>query len=277
MLKERVITATVLALLFFAVVCGLPLKYFTPALFVLLAMAGWEWARLCGWTHRPYKGVYTALLLVLAAAAIATLFAGDGQLFLLGLLILSILFWLTAIVWILRYPDSAAVWGSPAVRALIGIFVLLPMFTSLVYLKHVSSNGLSIVLVVLIISIADIGAYFSGRRFGKRKLAVAVSPGKSWEGVWGGLLGNTLFAVALSLWLGLTLPNAILVVAVMLLTSIASVIGDLLESMIKRYCGVKDSGDILPGHGGILDRIDGWTAAMPVFTLSMLLANAWSL
>jgi phosphatidate cytidylyltransferase len=123
---------------------------------------------------------------------------------------------------------------------------------------------------VLLVAAADIGAYFAGRRFGRRKLAPTVSPGKSWEGVVGGLAAVSLLAAIFALLRDVSL---VLVLALALPAALASVVGDLLESMLKRFRGIKDSGSILPGHGGVLDRIDGLVAAVPVFTLAIIIAN----
>jgi len=129
--------------------------------------------------------------------------------------------------------------------------------------------------MVVLVAIADIGAYFSGRRFGRTKLAPRVSPGKSWEGVVGGLCACTVLAVSAHVLLRLEQPSLQAMIAIALAGAAASVVGDLLESMVKRQRGVKDSGTLLPGHGGVLDRIDGITAAGPVVALGLILAG-WS-
>ena len=128
-------------------------------------------------------------------------------------------------------------------------------------------------MIAGVVAAADIGGYFAGRKFGKRKLAPAVSPGKTWEGFSGGLIANLLLG---SLIAYLTGSNIGLLLAIVVPTSLFSVLGDLLESMVKRHAGVKDSGVILPGHGGILDRVDSITAAAPVFALAVL-ASGWTL
>jgi phosphatidate cytidylyltransferase len=130
-------------------------------------------------------------------------------------------------------------------------------------------------LVIAVIAAADIGAYFSGRRFGRRKLAAQVSPNKTWEGFWGGTLANAVFALVLALVMQCNLLQTLGLIAAMVLVSCASVLGDLFESMMKRERGIKDSSHLLPGHGGVLDRLDGWTAAVPVFTALYLVWSAW--
>jgi phosphatidate cytidylyltransferase len=137
---------------------------------------------------------------------------------------------------------------------------------------HSYANGnLLILLVVMTVATADIGAYFFGKIFGKHQLVSAVSPGKSWEGFWGGLITCMLLA-ALVAWAA-NFRHWIQFLVIIVLVALASVIGDLVESMVKRHRGVKDSGAILPGHGGILDRIDGLTAAAPVFALAIIFSD----
>jgi len=130
-----------------------------------------------------------------------------------------------------------------------------------------------IFFVVLIVALADIGAYFSGRKFGKHKLASNVSPKKTWEGLFGGVATNILLVVVLGVFLKLDSDQWLILLGLVMITVLASVLGDLLESMIKRHRGIKDSGNILPGHGGILDRLDSLTAALPVFTLVFIYSN----
>jgi len=150
-----------------------------------------------------------------------------------------------------------------------GPFVLLPAWLALVRL-HAQGPTLDgpqlLTFLLLLVVAADVGAYFAGRAFGKHKLAPRVSPGKTWEGVAGGLAGASLLALAGALWFELPLPRFVLLCVLVVMIS---VVGDLAESLFKRHAGVKDSGSILPGHGGILDRIDSLTAAGPCFVLGM--------
>jgi phosphatidate cytidylyltransferase len=163
------------------------------------------------------------------------------------------------------------------VRLVIGLLILLPAWQGLMLFKQwPEANGL-ILAVMVLVWVADIGAYFSGRRFGKNKLAPQVSPGKSWEGVFGGLAASLLVTLAVGLtrdWSGSALLIAIAGAAVVVLIS---VVGDLTESMFKRQAGLKDSSNLLPGHGGVLDRIDSLTAAIPVFAVLLWLAGWGSL
>ena len=135
----------------------------------------------------------------------------------------------------------------------------------------VANNLVVILYIFLVVWVADIGAYFAGRAFGKAKLAPRVSPGKSWAGVWGGLAAVALLAIVASLLANAGVAEAMLLVVASLVTGFVSVLGDLLESMLKRFRGIKDSSQLLPGHGGIMDRIDSLTAAIPVFALMITL------
>ncbi len=160
-------------------------------------------------------------------------------------------------------------------RSLMGLLILAPAWLAAVYLLSFPRGGTLMVAMALIVAAADIGAYFSGKAFGKHKLAPDVSPAKTWEGFWGGVLACLLLSLAV--WY--LLPpqkqhiGLISVVTVVLITGIASVVGDLTVSMVKRQSGIKDSGNILPGHGGVLDRLDSLCAAAPVFALGLLMVE----
>jgi phosphatidate cytidylyltransferase len=132
------------------------------------------------------------------------------------------------------------------------------------------SGAVWLLFVLLLVWTADIGAYFAGRRWGKRKLAPRVSPGKSWEGVYGGLAATTLLAMLFALWQPLGPMGGVALVVITAVVTLTSVLGDLFESMLKRYRNIKDSSQLLPGHGGVLDRIDSLTAAIPIFALFYL-------
>ena len=140
---------------------------------------------------------------------------------------------------------------------------------SLVYLCLQASGRQLLLFVVIAVVAADVGAYFAGRRFGKTKLAPGVSPGKSWEGVLGGLLAVLLASLLFDYWQPGLIGSTFALLGVAIAVAMASVLGDLFESLVKRTRGVKDSGSILPGHGGVLDRIDGLLAALPVFVFSL--------
>jgi phosphatidate cytidylyltransferase len=186
----------------------------------------------------------------------------------LGVLLLAALvWWLFALVLVVRYPRTF----SPTFVALAGIVVLLPSWTLLVRLHGNDALGAKLAFtLLLIVWAADVGAYAFGRLFGRTKLAPAVSPGKTWEGVTGGLVTAGLAAALAASWLGLPATR---LVPLAVATALISVLGDLTQSMFKRNVGLKDSGRLLPGHGGVLDRIDSLTAAVPVFVVGLWALN----
>jgi phosphatidate cytidylyltransferase len=183
--------------------------------------------------------------------------------------LLGVLWWLLVLLWLMRFEFSSRDNGwSRALKLFAGSMCMIPAWAAICWLHASQSNGPAWTLfALLIVWMADSGAYFVGVRFGKHKLAPRISPGKSWEGFLGGLLATTLLAlVALSL-LGLrwtSLPELMLLTVV---TSLFSVVGDLFESLLKRHAGAKDSSHLIPGHGGVLDRVDSLLAALPVFVV----------
>jgi len=279
MLKQRVITALVLAAIFLAALFGLPAGYFSFFIGAVVLIGAWEWANLSGFPAIWQRLVYTVTLFsLLIGAAIYLGFEGEASphlnnLAIRDLLIIGCSWWALALLLVQGYPSSGVLWGHKAVRLVMGLLVLIPTWVALVYVRQQINGAWLVLLLILIIALADSGGYFAGRRFGKHKLAPAVSPGKTWEGFAGGLLANCLLAVVLSQVLGASL---LLMLVLVVPTSLISVLGDLLESMVKRHAGVKDSGSILPGHGGILDRVDGITAGAPVFALALLASGAFT-
>jgi phosphatidate cytidylyltransferase len=223
----------------------------------------WEWA---GFARLGSSG--RLIFTVLFAVAIAAAFWFTAESATRALLAAALLFWLVAIAAVLTFPRTFGF----GVTVVSGFLVLLPSWLLLVRLHAVVPHGTGLCMTLLaVVWAADVGAYAFGRWLGRRKLAPAVSPGKTWEGVAGGLLLAGVAAGAAAAWLGLqVLPLALLGV----LTAAVSVLGDLTQSMFKRNVGLKDSGKLLPGHGGVLDRIDSLTAAIPLFAGGVLLGLA---
>jgi phosphatidate cytidylyltransferase len=270
MLKERIITALflipiVIWCIFFASTTT-PFMAFAGAIVVIGA---WEWTALMRWTNVPARLVY-ALVVALGLVAINT-----PQLAFIKqpLYAISAGFWLIALRWVVSFPESAALWARPIFLVPTGLILLVPAWAGLVDLHHASPWWL--LYVFCLVWGADTGAYFAGRRFGKHKLAPNVSPAKTIEGLVGGLCVTGLLIVAVAIYHQLPAMRFMAFVGLSLLTVLASVLGDLLESMIKRQAGVKDSGNIFPGHGGSLDRIDSLTAAAPLFALGWWLAGGF--
>jgi phosphatidate cytidylyltransferase len=278
MLKQRIITAVVIVLGLSAALAYLSAPLMAVFFGVAVLMAAWEWADMCSITKPIGRAAYVLLCLLLMIAVYwrTGLFGEHNAEATREIFLVAGLWWAIALLWVKSYPQSAGLWGSKPMRGLIGILVLVPAWLSLSYLRSLDNGVWMILMVVSIVVAADVGAYFSGRRFGKAKLAVAVSPGKSWAGFWGGLFCSvSLMALLWTFWPG-GMPVALLpMLCLGLITALASVLGDLLESMVKRHRGIKDSGHLLPGHGGIMDRIDSITAAAPVFSLG-LMATGWA-
>lgn len=278
MLKQRVITAIILTIIFLSALFGLSPTYFPIFIGVVVLIGAWEWANLSSvgatWQRTLYTLFIAACLLMLAhLLGLLTLSPGINVALIKSILLVACGWWALALLLVQGYPSSAILWGHPVIRLFIGILVLVPTWLALLYVHSQPQGAWLVVIIAGVVAAADIGGYFAGRKFGKHKLAPAVSPGKTWEGFVGGQVANLLLAVLIAYFTGSRIG---LVLAVIVPTSLVSVLGDLLESMVKRHAGVKDSGAILPGHGGILDRVDSITAAAPVFALAVLISG-WTL
>lgn len=271
-LIQRLLTAAVLIPLVVWVVMGLDTTTFAVTMLVVIAIAAWEWAGLSGIDGQLGRGLYALGLLGLCAA-MGWLSHDSGPAATL-MLLPALVFWMWALWVVIRFPRPLP-WGRRGwFMALLGILALALPWLAVVTLHGSGEQGPIWVLVMMIlIWTADSAAYFAGRRWGRRKLAPAVSPGKTWEGLWGALVVVSLGLCGLAWWLGEGLVTGLSLLLLGLIVTLASVLGDLFESVLKRTRGVKDSGNLLPGHGGMLDRIDGFTAAAPLFTLGIL---AWS-
>ena len=274
MLRQRVITGLVLALVFVAAILVLPMQWLAGVFLLLVLLASLEWAQLSGFRHVTARSAYALMigLLAIAVSFYTGLFATEpARAQQQEILYLGCLWWAVALLWVKTYPASALLWGYRWLRLVIGILVLVPAWLGLVVLRQQADGVALLFILVALVATADIGAYFSGRRWGRAKLAPKVSPGKSWAGFWGGLVCSCSLMAALWWFWGQERFALSAVLAVSLITALASVLGDLVESMVKRHQGVKDSGTLLPGHGGVMDRIDSLSAAAPVFALSILL------
>jgi phosphatidate cytidylyltransferase len=255
-LFRRVLTAALLLAVFVPAVLWAPAWIWAILMAGLIGVAAYEWARLSHFP--PLSARVYAGLLTLAALVLPPLLGTDWPTYQTALILLAIGFWLiVAPLWLLGRWHAP----QPFVRAVVGVVVLVPTWAALLYL-HARGPGV-LLGVMAIVWIADTAAYFAGRRFGRHKLAPAISPGKTWEGVAGALAALALYAGILSGLSGMPLLSLLLVVAGLLYLS---VLGDLFESWIKRLSGMKDSGNILPGHGGVLDRIDALTSTLPIAT-----------
>ena len=257
-LAQRIITAAVLLVVLLPALLLLPVAVGIGLIGLFVLGGAWEWSAFFQPRGAAVRFAYVAivaLLLALAAWAVPSALAVTAAVY------AALAWWLVAFLWVLRFPTPIA---RPTV-ALCGLLVLVPAGVSLVSMLQAEPRGRFLVLLVLVIVwAADAGAYFAGRRFGRVKLAPRVSPGKTWEGVFGGLalavLAATVGAAVLGHPPSVAAPLGLSVAAI-------SVVGDLTVSMFKRNAGLKDSGRLIPGHGGVLDRVDSVTAAAPLFVL----------
>ena len=264
MLKTRVITAAVLLVLFCLDLFYASNEVFALVLAFIVAAGAWEWSRLSG-VHNEHA--QTAYAVAVSLLALLCLYLPQSDSFIRWVMLAGFLFWGGALAAFYMQPVLAPVRQASSMLLAVGVVVLVIASLAIQYLRSYAPQASVWLLLYafVIIWCMDIGAYFSGRRFGKRKLAPLISPGKSWEGVYGGLA-----VTAVLLLLVLIIPDwpagsrgPLLLATV--LAAVASVVGDLFESRMKRASGFKDSSQLLPGHGGVLDRLDGVLAGIPMF------------
>ena len=270
MLKQRILTALVLAPIMIGGIFYLPLGQFKLFIAAIVTLGAWEWANLSGIKMQVGRVAYAGII-----AALIWLVEFEGFVQEVDVLYLAFAWWVLAFILVALHPKLKSLWGSAPVRLLMGLAILLPMWVGFVQIKSYPFNDYLIMYVMFVVWGADVGAYFAGRTFGKHKLAPSVSPGKTWEGVYGGLLVTFLMALGggylleSKAGLSLDLTQWVLLIVLTLAITFVSVVGDLIESMVKRHRGIKDSSHLLPGHGGVMDRIDSMTAALPMFALAL--------
>ncbi len=257
----------------------LPIEQFAYFIGFIVTVAAWEWANLSGYSSAAVRIIYAGIIAA-SVFAVGYFMQSNAQLHSI-VLTAGAAWWLIACALVVQYPKKVSLWQAKPVRAILGFFVLIPMWVGFMTLKSQEHSALIIVYVMLLIWGADTGAYFAGKTWGKAKLAPNVSPGKSWAGFWGGLATTGLIAViftfCINKWLRpMSVDDFTLLAIITFITAIISVMGDLVESMMKRHRGIKDSSQLLPGHGGVLDRIDSMAAAVPVFAFLMILLG-WQL
>ncbi len=257
MLRQRVITAIILAALVIGAIFWLPSRI-TVWVITLLVLAGaWEWSAFPGFKHVAARLAYVAAI----AGCMAFVWTqGIDSERADQLLPAALIWWIVAFFWVISIPGYV----NRASAALAGVLVLVPAWLALVRLHQIAPMWL--LFLLLLVVAADVGAYFAGRRFGRHKLAPKVSPGKTWEGVGGGIVASGIMAALGTIIFAVNSAAFFVVCALVVL---ASIIGDLTESLFKRHAGLKDSGTLLPGHGGVLDRVDSVTAAAPIFLFGM--------
>ncbi len=280
MLKQRVISAVVLIALVFAALFLFSPFYFSISIAVVAILGLWEWTQFPHLKQKVWRGVITAI-----GATFLFLFVFSQKNYLNAgrvfedfaepLLLSSVIWWICALGLVLSFPNSTKVWGKSLILKLIfAFFSLVPFVIGALKLRLNNyvidpQQGVMLLLYVFILVwAADSGAYFAGRKFGKHKLAPKVSPGKTWQGVIGGIITASILAFIFMQTAGSAIfqkGSTLSLVALSAGTVAVSILGDLTESMWKREAGVKDSSQLIPGHGGVLDRIDSLLAAVPVF------------
>jgi phosphatidate cytidylyltransferase len=266
MLRQRVITAVILLILFLAALFSLPALGWVMLVVVIVMQATLEWARLSKLPGHMTNAYWWGTLVIIAA--LVWLDEARHPMLHMAVYMASLILWVAVVpLWLwLKWKLQ-----SPLVMAAVGWGVIIPTGLAMIDLRQ--SSPWILLGIMALVWVADSAAYFTGRKFGKTKLAPSISPGKTWEGVIGALLGVSLYVVLA--WsaspysqLMRYLPNVL--IASWCWVGLA-VVGDLFESAIKRQAGVKDSGELLPGHGGLLDRIDALTSTLPLAALAMLL------
>jgi phosphatidate cytidylyltransferase len=272
MLLQRVLTALVLAPLAILIILLPPTVVFAGIVAVTFLAALWEWAQLSGVQSRAARigllavatGVVTLLWCVHATAATPWLLA------------IGVAWWLLACLWLRHFAFAAApTRENLTLKLLAGALVIFPAWVALTSIHARESHGHWWTLLALVIVwLSDIGAYFSGRTFGKRKLAPQISPGKTWAGAYGAMVAGVAIAELGGWLLGVRGAQLIALALLAAATVAISIVGDLLESLMKRHAQVKDSGTIFPGHGGLMDRLDSVFAALPVFAAGLLLLDS---
>ena len=255
MLKQRVVTALIAVAALLLVLFALPQAAAQLVVAALILAGAWEWSGFLGTPSNALRALYVIFIAVLMALATWVVPDIEGLAFRMALV-----WWVCALVWMLFYPTPI----PGIVRWIAGALVLLPLYEALIVLYLASP--IILLGALLIVWAADTGAFVAGKLFGRVKLAPKISPGKTWEGVVGGLLLVALLAAVVAVWrdasFAVLLPFCLAVAAI-------SIVGDLTVSMFKRTTGVKDSGALFPGHGGVLDRVDSVAAAAPLFALGV--------
>jgi phosphatidate cytidylyltransferase len=261
-LRQRVITAAVLAPLGIAGVVLLPQLWFAIGIGLLFVVGAWEWAKLAGWQSSLARIVVLAAHVALFAHA---WFASDAAR--VQIIWSGVAFWLLSPLWLHQFRFGAEQRRrSLLLKTIAGLLVIVPAWTAAIVLHGGDRGAWWVLFVIVLVWVADSCAYFAGRRYGTTKLAPNISPGKTRAGVYGALAGAVVYAGLVGHFGFAISPSSLpTFIGLCLVTVVFSVIGDLLESLIKRHAQVKDSGTLFPGHGGALDRFDSLFAALPIF------------
>tara|TARA_B100000745_G_scaffold77136_1_gene46738 strand:- start:2737 stop:3609 length:873 start_codon:yes stop_codon:yes gene_type:complete len=283
MLKQRILTALVLIPLVIGALFRLPIEPYSYTVMGILAIGAWEWARMSGVSGQlgrlGFAGFFVAVCLLIQFTSphyelwlVPNTWSYKTQPWIDATVWIGILWWLIAAFLVFSFPRSQKLWTNPYIALGMGLSALLPAWVSFVIIRSIDYVGdplrgsVLLVGLLLIIWAADIGAYFAGKAFGRHKLAPSVSPGKSIEGAIGGAVAACVFLPGF-IYITSYVGNVFYLVLCALLIVVVSIFGDLTESMFKRVSGIKDSSNILPGHGGIYDRLDSLIAALPFYVI----------
>jgi phosphatidate cytidylyltransferase len=270
-MKQRIITGLILAPIAIAFILMSSTPLFAGVLVLAWAASMWEWTRLIGMQSIALRGSAVAVSVLLMVG----LWVVRGQSLWWSTIAIGAAWWVIALLWMRGFSFAASPTArNRAIKLAAGLLVMVPCWAALVELhgQHTLGPRWTLFALLLVWS-ADSFAYFAGSRFGRNKLAPRISPGKTLEGVWGALIGSGLIALIGGWWLGERDWPLVLLIALGLLCVGWSIIGDLFESLMKRQANVKDSGALFPGHGGLLDRLDGVFAAMPMFAAGKTLID----
>ena len=265
MFKQRFATASILALLFASALVFFSTHAFVTFMMLIVLVAGWEWSDLSRIKSKFGKvlflvGLFISLMLT---ANYLSILGQYDQLLGYQICFAAMVLWAVIFLWLQGYPSSAILWSPRPIMIVLGIALLTATWVALASIISLENGRFLLLLAVGIIVLADVGGYIVGKTFGRHKLAPTISPGKTWEGLFGGMALQGLLVLLLALiFTDINLLNLCLLVFPV---AICSVIGDLFESMLKRQRGIKDSSNLLPGHGGVLDRLDGVMPALPMF------------
>lgn len=269
-MKQRVLTAMILAPLVVCAVLFLPLQPFFVLLVAVMSLGFWEWTRLCRIKRRRHRTALLALFVLAALWLHWPAWLWDVAPWLAGA---SALFWCASLLWLNRPTALASRRYGRWFKLAFGYVVLLGAVSAFMMLRDEPHGARWTLFAMMIVWAADTFAYFSGRAIGGAKMAPNISPNKTWAGFAGGIVGAMLFAWLVLQQVGLSQDALMKISLISGLCALFSVVGDLVESILKRQAGVKDSGTIIPGHGGLLDRLDSLLAAVPVFAVLKMLAG----
>jgi len=273
-LKQRLISAAILIPAVVWATLFLPTSYFAIPIAIFLVIAAWEWARLTAINSGFARIIYSSLITAILFLSWSQL---DNTGFVYSVLAIGMTWWGYLFICIIlsKYHHITTQRDYPILvikGGLVGLLVLVPAWLGLLLL-HASYGREYVLLVLVLVWSADTGAYIFGKRFGKHKMAPAISPGKTWEGVLGGLVMAIIVALVAGRILALNITDSMILLMLTIIMVIFSIVGDLAISIFKRSRGLKDSGNIIPGHGGILDRIDSLLAAFPVFVSGFIIVG----